>query len=90
MALKMETPKAKEEYQKRKIVEQPFGNIKYNMKYIEFLTRGLNKIEVEKDLLNSVNNLKLIWNKNTKNTNKNNQIKIQRTNNKNPKSISTT
>jgi len=90
MALKMETPKAKEEYQKRKIVEQPFGNIKYNMKYIEFLTRGLNKIEVEKNLLNSVNNLKLIWNKITKNTNKNNQIKIQRTNNKNPKSISTT
>lgn len=32
MARKMETSKAKEVYQKRKIVEQPFGNIKYNMK----------------------------------------------------------
>jgi len=38
------------------------------MKYIEFLTRDLSKIEVEKDLVNSVNNLKLIWNKMLKTT----------------------
>ncbi|MEG3225322.1 MAG: hypothetical protein BME94_07365 [Methanobacteriales archaeon Met13] len=63
MALKMETSDAKEAYRKRNIVERPFGNIKYNMKYTEFFTRGLSKVEVEKDLLNSVNNLKLIWKK---------------------------
>jgi len=38
------------------------------MKYTEFIARGLSKIEVEKDLLNSVSNLKLIWNKMLKTT----------------------
>lgn len=68
MARKMETSAAKEVYKERNIVEQPFGNIKYNMKYTEFLTRGLSKIEVEKDLVNSVHNLKRIWNKMLKTT----------------------
>lgn len=68
MAFKMETPEAKKVYQKRSIVEQPFGNIKHNMKYIEFLTRGLSKIKVEKDLINSAHNLKRIWNKMLKTT----------------------
>jgi len=63
MAFKMETPEAKEMYKKRNIVERPFGNIKYNMKYTEFQTQGLEKIEVEKDLNNTSYNLKLIWNK---------------------------
>ena len=66
----METPEAKEVYRKRIIVEQPFGNVKYNMKYTEFQTRGTDKIDVEKDIINSACNLKLMWNKILKTTNK--------------------
>jgi len=50
------------------ILEQPFGNIKHNVEYTEFLIRGLSKIAVEKDLLNSLHNLKRIWNKMLKTT----------------------
>lgn len=37
------------------------------MKYTEFQTRGTDKIDVEKDIINSACNLKLIWNKILKN-----------------------
>lgn len=41
MALKMESTNGKLEFAKRKeAVEWPFGNIKQNLKYIEFITRG--------------------------------------------------
>ncbi len=63
MARKMETKEAKMEYGKRKIVEHPFGNIKYNMRYTEFLTRGISKVGIEQDLVNVSHNLKRIWNK---------------------------
>ncbi|MEG3225382.1 MAG: hypothetical protein BME94_07690 [Methanobacteriales archaeon Met13] len=63
MARKIETKEAKMEYGKRKIVEHPFGNIKYNMRYTEFLTRGISKVGIEQDLVNVSHNLKRIWNK---------------------------
>jgi len=36
MTREMETPKAKEEYNGRNIVEQPSGNIKHSMKHLKF------------------------------------------------------
>jgi len=42
---KMQSEAGKEEYKKRKAtVEWPFGNIKYNMKFREFLTRGIENV----------------------------------------------
>ena len=41
MAAKMRANEEKEEYKMRKeTVEWPFGNIKHNLKFREFLTRG--------------------------------------------------
>jgi len=62
------------------IVEQPSGNIKCT----EFIARGLSKIEVKKDLLNSVSNLKLIWDKMLKTTTRITRI-FQKVNFKNSK-----
>ena len=46
MAAKMRSEEGKEEYKKRKeTVEWPFGNIKHNLKFREFLTRGDRKCE---------------------------------------------
>jgi len=46
MAAKMQSEAGKEAYKKRKeTVEWPFGNIKQNMKFREFLTRGIEKAE---------------------------------------------
>jgi hypothetical protein len=46
MAAKMQSEAGKEAYKKRKeTVELPFGNIKQNMKFREFLTRGIEKEE---------------------------------------------
>jgi len=68
MALKMETPEGKLEFAKRKqAVEWPFGNIKRNLKYTEFLTRGLSQTITEKNLLNISHNIKRIYNIQNKN-----------------------
>ncbi|OPX60700.1 MAG: hypothetical protein A4E25_00285 [Methanobacterium sp. PtaB.Bin024] len=63
MAFKMETSEGKKEFAKRKeTVEWPFGNIKQNMKYTEFLTRGLKQTITEKNLLNISHIIKRIYN----------------------------
>ncbi len=72
MSLKMETPEAKLEFAKRKeTVEWPFGNIKENLKYTEFLTRGIPQTTTEKNLISTSHNIKRIHNENK------NKIKIK-------------
>lgn len=74
MALKMETKQGKKEFAKRKqTVEWPFGNIKKNLKYTEFITHGINRIKTEKNLINISHNIKRIYNHNKYKTNKQNQ-----------------
>ncbi len=69
MALKMETKKGKTEFAKRKMtVEWPFGNIKENLKYTEFLTRGIKQTQTENNLICISHNIKRIHNKKTKQT----------------------
>jgi hypothetical protein len=61
MALKMETEKGKIEFAKRKMtVEWPFGNIKENLKYTEYLTRGIKQTQVENNLISISHNIKRI------------------------------
>jgi transposase len=63
MALKMDSPEGKQEFAKRKeAAEWPFGNIKQNLKYNEFLSRGLSQAITEKNLLNTSHNIKRIYN----------------------------
>jgi len=64
MAAKMRSEAGKETYKKRKeTVEWPFGNIKQNLKFREFLTRGIEKVRVEHNLVCTAHNLKVIWGK---------------------------
>jgi hypothetical protein len=64
MAAKMRSEAGKETYKKcKETVEWPFGNIKQNMKFREFLTRGLEKVGVEHNLACTAHNLKVIWGK---------------------------
>ena len=64
MAAKMRSEGGKEEYRKRKeSVEWVFGNIKQNLKFREFLTRGIKKVGVEHDLVCTAHNLKILWGK---------------------------
>lgn len=64
MAAKMRSEAGKEEYKKRKeAVEWPFGNIKHNLKFREFLTHGIEKVRVEHNLACTAHNLKVIWGK---------------------------
>ena len=64
MKAKMETDEGKEVYNQRgKWAEWPFGNIKQNMGFREFLTRGLKSVKMEYDLVCTGHNLKIIWNK---------------------------
>jgi transposase len=64
MAAKMRSDTGKAEYKKRKeTVEWIFGNIKQNMKFREFLTRGLGSVRTEYNLVCSAHNLKIIWRK---------------------------
>ena len=61
MALKMETEKGKIEFAKRKTtVEWPFGHIKENLKYTEYLTRGIKQTQVENNLISISHNIKRI------------------------------
>lgn len=62
MAAKMQTPEGKEEYKKRKeTVEWLFGNIKHNMKFTEFLTRGIEKVPTEFTQPCIKQNIQQIW-----------------------------
>jgi transposase len=64
MAAKMRSETGKAEYKKRsETVEWIFGNIKQNMKFREFLTRGLESVRTEYNLVCSAHNLKIIWGK---------------------------
>ena len=60
----MQTEDGKEEYKKRKeTVEWPFGNIKQNLNFREFLTRGIGRVKTEHNLVSVAHNLKIIWNR---------------------------
>jgi len=64
MAGKMCSEKGKEEYKKRKeTVEWPFGNIKQNMKFREFYTRGIENVQIEHNLVCTAHNLRVMWGK---------------------------
>lgn len=77
MALKMETPEAKKEFRKRKeTVEWPFGNIKQNLKFTEYYTRGIEQTETENNLIYISHNIKRIFNEIKK---KINQIQLKNT-----------
>ena len=70
MALKMETEKGKIEFAKRKMtVEWPFGNIKENLHYTEYLTRGTKQTQTENNLICISHNIKRIHNTQTKQNN---------------------
>ena len=62
MSARMRTKAGKEEYKKRKeTVEWPFGNIKQNLRFREFRTRGLENVRTEHNLVCTAHNLKLLW-----------------------------
>jgi transposase len=64
MVAKMRSETGKAEYKKRsETVEWIFGNIKQNMKFREFLTRGLESVRTEYNLVCSAHNLKILWGK---------------------------
>ena len=66
MAAKMRSKEGKEEYKRRKeTVECSFGNIKHNLKFREFLTRGKEKVRIEHNLVCTAHNLKVMWAKMT-------------------------
>lgn len=68
MAAKMLSEKGKKEYKKRcETVEWPFGNIKQNLGLREFLTRGIENVKTEHNLVCTAHNLKVIWAKFQKN-----------------------
>jgi transposase len=61
MALKMGTEKGKIEFAKRKMtVEWAFGNIKENLKYTEYITRGIKQTQTENNLISISHNIKRI------------------------------
>jgi hypothetical protein len=69
MELKMETPEAKLIYVKRKeIVEWPFGNLKQNLKFTEYYTRGIEQTPTENNLVYIAHNIKKIFNEIKKQT----------------------
>ena len=64
MAAKMRSDTGKAEYKKRsESVEWIFGNIKQNMKFREFLMRGLENVRTEYNLVCSAHNLKIFLGK---------------------------
>jgi hypothetical protein len=69
MELKMETPEVKLIYAKRKeIVEWPFGNLKQNLKFTEYYTRGIERTPTENNLVYIAHNIKRIFNEIKKQT----------------------
>jgi hypothetical protein len=74
MALKMETEKGKIEFAKRKMtVEWPFGNMKENLKYTEYITRGITQTQTENNLISTSHNIKRIQNQKINKNKTNNQ-----------------
>lgn len=64
MKAKMDTGEGKEVYKQRgRWAEWPFGNIKQNLGFREFLTRGLKSAKNEYNLVCTSHNLRIIWNK---------------------------
>jgi transposase len=64
MAAKMRSEEGKKEYKKRgETAEWPFGNIKQNLGFREFMTRGLEGVGIEFNLACISHNLKVMWNK---------------------------
>lgn len=62
MSKKFETMEGREKYKTRaKIVECIFGDVKQNMGFREFLTRGVKGVKTEFDLACIAHNLKRIW-----------------------------
>lgn len=63
MADKFESEAGREEYKIRaRTVERVYGDIKQNMGFREFRTRGTNKVEMEYNLVSTAYNLKRMWN----------------------------
>lgn len=64
MSAKMRTEEGKKEYKKRcEAVEWPFGNIKQNLRLREFLTRGVENVRTEHNLVCTAHNMKVLWTK---------------------------
>ena len=62
MAKKMQTEKAKETYKERKeVVERIIGHYKENLGFRDFLTRSLDTVRNEFNLVCAAHNLKKIW-----------------------------
>ncbi|MCD6227186.1 IS1182 family transposase [Candidatus Micrarchaeota archaeon] len=62
MKAKMNTEEGKKVYRSRKtIVEPVFGNIKQNLGFREFVTRGLNSVKTEFNLVCIAHNLMKVW-----------------------------
>jgi len=58
----MQTGGAREEYQKQKeTAEFPHGHAKYNLKFTQFIVRGVFGSQTEGDLLSFSHNSKRIW-----------------------------
>jgi len=61
MRQKLNTAHGKRIYSKRKVIPEPvFGNIKHNLRFREFLLRGLKKVRAEFTLMAIVHNIKKI------------------------------
>ena len=66
---KMKTEEAKKIYNLRKVVVEPvFGNIKENLGFWEFKSRGLDGAKLELNLISIAHNLKKIWKAREKST----------------------
>jgi hypothetical protein len=58
MRKKLDTAEGKQIYRSRKVIVEPvFGNAKQNLKFREFLLRGLNKVRAEFTLIAIVHNI---------------------------------
>ena len=64
MSAKMRSEEGRKEYKQRGAsVEWPFGNIKQNLGLREFLTRGIDSVRMEHNLVCAAHNFIIIWNK---------------------------
>ena len=62
MSEKMRSEHGKQEYKKRcETVEWPFGDIKQNLGLREFLTRGIENVRTEHNLVCTAHNMKILW-----------------------------
>lgn len=61
MRQKLDTPEGKNIYQRRQMIVEPaFGNIKHNLKFREFLLRGVDKVRAEFRLIAIAHNIRKI------------------------------